>query len=204
MSRIVVVEGSPSREVIREAADALRAGQAIVLPTETVYGLAALPSVPGATGRLFALKGRGPHVPVAVLCADVEQALALADSPGEAVREVAEKHWPGPLTLVLRRRPDLGYELGEPATTIGLRCPDHALVQALAREVGPIATTSANRHGEPTPERAADLAALFGDRVALLLDGGPCTGIPSTVIDAVGEQWRVLRQGEVSVDLIHP
>jgi L-threonylcarbamoyladenylate synthase len=201
MSRVVAVEASPSRQVIGQAADALRAGEAIVLPTETVYGLAALASVPGATARLFELKGRGPNVPVAVLCADVEQALALADSPGAVVREVAEKHWPGPLTLVLRRRPHLEYALGEPAATIGLRCPDHALVRALAREVGPIATTSANRHGEPTPQGAAEVAALFGDGVALVIDGGPCTGTPSTVIDAVGDQWKVLRQGEVSVDL---
>src|SRR6266508_1101341 len=101
-----------------------RAAEAIVIPTDTVYGLAALPGVPGATGRLFALKGRAANVPLAVLCADVEQALALAEDPDDSVRAVADKHWPGPLTLVLRRRPGLGYDVGAPRDTIGVRCPD--------------------------------------------------------------------------------
>jgi L-threonylcarbamoyladenylate synthase len=201
VSTIVAVGNPPAPYVVERAANLLKAGEAIVLPTETVYGLAALPTVPGATARLFELKGRAANVPLAVLCADAEQALALADSPHPAVRELAERYWPGPLTLVLRRRPGLGYELGEPADTIGVRCPDHALVQALAREVGPIATTSANRHGEPTPDSAAGVAAVLGDGVALLLDGGPCRGTPSTVVDAVSEQWKLLRRGEISVNL---
>jgi L-threonylcarbamoyladenylate synthase len=203
MSRLTAVGQPPSRQVVARAAAALQAGEVVVLPTETVYGLAALPAVPGATARLFALKGRSADVPLAVLCADATQALALADRPDERVHQVAERYWPGPLTLVLRRRPGLGYELGEPADTIGVRCPDHALVQAVAREVGPIATTSANRHGEPTPETAAEVAAVFGKGVALVLDGGPCTGVPSTVLDAVSEQWKLLRRGEVSVHLDH-
>jgi L-threonylcarbamoyladenylate synthase len=203
MSRLTAVGQPPSRQVVARAAAALQAGEVVVLPTETVYGLAALPAVPGATARLFALKGRSADVPLAVLCADATQALALADRPDERVHQVAERYWPGPLTLVLRRRPGLGYELGEPADTIGVRCPDHALVQAVAREVGPIATTSANRHGEPTPETAAEVAAVFGEGVALVLDGGPCAGVPSTVLDAVSEQWKLLRRGEVSVHLDH-
>jgi L-threonylcarbamoyladenylate synthase len=189
----------PRPEVVGFVARALREGEAVVVPTETVYGLAALPSVPGATDRLFALKGRGAHVPVAVLCADTDQGLALADAPGPAVRELAARHWPGPLTLVLRRRPDLGWELGEPRTTIGVRCPDHPLVQAVAREVGPIATTSANRHGEPTPPDGAAVAGVFGEGVAVVVDGGRCTGTPSTVLDVTGDDWKVLRQGAISV-----
>jgi L-threonylcarbamoyladenylate synthase len=196
---IVDAADRPLPDVVVLAATALRAGEAIVLPTETVYGLAALPTVPGATDRLFALKGRGANVPIAVLCADAEQGLALADSPSAAVREVAERYWPGPLTLVLHRREGLGYELGEPATTIGVRCPDHELVQALAREVGPLATTSANRHGEPTPVDAEEAAALFGGGVGLVIDGGRCSGTPSTVVDVTGDEWKVLRQGDISV-----
>lgn len=196
---IVDAAKHPLTHVVDLAAAALRDGEAIVVPTETVYGLAALPSVPGATARLFALKGRSANVPVAVLCADVEQALALAEPPSPAVREVAGRYWPGPLTLVLRRRADLKYELGEPVETIGVRCPDHELVQALAREVGPIATTSANRHGEPTPDQAGGVAEVFGDSVALVVDGGRRAGTPSTVLDATGDTWNVLRQGKVSV-----
>ncbi|MGH9211600.1 MAG: L-threonylcarbamoyladenylate synthase [Acidimicrobiales bacterium] len=198
---MIDVRRAPVHAVVDKAATALRAGDVVALPTETVYGLAALPSIPGATRRLFELKGRGPEVPVAVLCADAGQALALAESPTKRVVAVAERCWPGPLTLVLRRRAGLGYELGEPATTIGLRCPDHALVQAVAAEVGPIATTSANRHGEPTPVDATGVAAVFDDGVALVLDGGRCTGAPSTVIDATGVPWKILRQGALPVDL---
>jgi tRNA threonylcarbamoyl adenosine modification protein (Sua5/YciO/YrdC/YwlC family) len=186
------------------AAKALQAGDVIVVPTETVYGLAALPDVAGATGRIFTLKGRQANVPLAVLCTDAGQALALADRPTAAVRAAAGRGWPGPLTLVLPRRPGLGYELGEPATTIGLRCPAHPIVQALAAEVGPIATTSANLHGQPPPESAAELAALFGEGVAVVLDDGPCTGLPSTVVDATGDvgQWRVLRQGPIALETL--
>jgi L-threonylcarbamoyladenylate synthase len=203
VNRFVSVGHPPAPDVLSRAAATLKGGDVLVVPTETVYGLAALPTVPGATSRLFALKGRSANVPLAVLCVDVEQALALADEPGAEVRQIAERHWPGPLTLVLRRRAGLGYELGEPADTIGVRCPDHALVQALAREVGPIATTSANRHGEPTPEVAAEVAAHFDDGVGLVLDGGRCQGTPSTVLDVTGAEWKVLRQGEVSVHFGH-
>jgi tRNA threonylcarbamoyl adenosine modification protein (Sua5/YciO/YrdC/YwlC family) len=179
--------------------EALRRGDVVVIPTETVYGLAALPAVPGATAKIFALKGRTADVPLAVLCADARQALDLADDPSDAVQRVAKAFWPGPLTLVLRRRPGLGYELGEPATTVGVRCPDHDLVRAIAAQVGPIATTSANLHGQPTPDTAAGIAKLFGDGVAAVVDGGRCDGVPSTVVDATADGWRVLRQG--SIDL---
>lgn len=185
--------------VVARSATVLRRGEAIVLPTDTVYGLACLPTVPGATDRLFALKGRGADVPVAVLCADADQALALADPArvGPEVRRIAERLWPGPLTLVLPRRPGLDLALGSPATTIGVRCPDHPLVRALAGEVGPLATTSANRHGEPTPATAGAAAAGFGDGVALVVDGGRCAGAPSTVVDATSAGWRILREGTV-------
>jgi len=173
------------------------------MPTETVYGLGALPTVAGATAKIFELKGRTADVPLAVLCADADQALALADEPSAAVELAAKAFWPGPLTLVLRRRPGLGYELGEPATTIGLRCPDHEVVRVLAAEVGPIAVTSANLHGQPTPATAPAVAALFGDGVTAVIDGGPCTGLPSTVVDATADDpaaWKVLRQGAITLE----
>ena len=173
--------------------------EVVALPTDTVYGLAALPGSAEHTGRLFALKGRAADVPVAVLCDSAGQALALADPDrvsGE-VRRIAARLWPGPLTLVLPRRPGLGFELGEPAATVGVRCPDHPLVRALAAAVGPLATTSANLHGEPTPPTAEGVAAVFGDGVPLVLDGGPRGGAPSTVVDCTGPEWRVLRAGEI-------
>jgi tRNA threonylcarbamoyl adenosine modification protein (Sua5/YciO/YrdC/YwlC family) len=198
---IADVRSPAGTAALARAASELRAGRVVVLPTDTVYGLAALPRVEGATARLFALKGRAADVPLAVLCAAPDQALSLVDEGAVTaeVRRIAERLWPGPLTLVLPRRPGLGYALGTREGTIGLRCPDQHVVRALAAEVGPLATTSANRHGEPTPAAAADVAALFGAGVALVLDGGPCEAPPSTVVDAIGPHWRVLRDGTVGL-----
>jgi tRNA threonylcarbamoyl adenosine modification protein (Sua5/YciO/YrdC/YwlC family) len=182
---------------VDDAVHALRAGEVIVVPTDTVYGLAALPGVAGATDRIFALKGRTADVPLAVLCADAAQAFALADAVPPAAGRLAERFWPGPLTLVLRRRAGLGYALGEPAGTIGLRCPDHALIHAITREVGPIAATSANLHGQPTPVTAPEVGAVFGDGVALVVDGGPAGGVASTVVDCTTDPPTVLRVGSL-------
>lgn len=193
--------GEPDPAAVARAAGVLRAGRVVALPTDTVYGLAALPGVEGATARLFALKRRAADVPVAVLCAAADQALALAD-PGavsDEVRRIADRLWPGPLTLVLPRRAGLGYALGEPSATIGLRCPDHRLVRAQAAEVGPLATTSANLHGGPTPPTAGEVAALFGPDLGLVLDGGPCAAPPSTVVEAGGGGWRLLRAGALGL-----
>jgi tRNA threonylcarbamoyl adenosine modification protein (Sua5/YciO/YrdC/YwlC family) len=192
----------PLADVVARAAAVLRGGGVVVLPTDTVYGLAALPGVAGATAELFRLKGRRADVPIAVLCASADEALALADPAAvdAEVAGIATRLWPGPLTLVLPRRPGLDYALGGgSAATIGLRCPDHPLILALAAEVGPLATTSANRHREPTPATAAEVAAVLGAGVGMVLDGGPCTAPPSTVVDATGPHWRVLREGVVTL-----
>ena len=153
--------GRPSRRRRRRAAAALRAGEVVALPTDTVYGLAALPASAAHTGRLFALKGRAADVPVAVLCASPDQAPGAGDPAAVTAPTCAgspARLWPGPLTLVLPRRPGLGLRARRAGGTIGVRCPDHPLVRALAAEVGPLATTSANLHGEPTPPDAAGVA----------------------------------------------
>jgi L-threonylcarbamoyladenylate synthase len=186
---------------VARAADVLRAGRIVALPTDTVYGLAVLPGVEGATAALFALKGRAADAPFAVLCASTDQALGLAAPAAvtDEVRRIAARLWPGPLTLVLPRRAGLGYALGEPHSTIGVRCPDQRLVRALAADVGPLATTSANLHGGPTPATADGVAGLFGAGVGLVLDGGPCSADPSAVVDATGPRWRVLRAGAIGL-----
>lgn len=185
---------------VERAAKALLGAGLVVLPTETVYGLAALASDPHATRALFARKGRGAEVPIAVLCADADQAMALAASTSPLAAELAAAHWPGPLTMVLPRRPGLGWALGEPTDTIGLRCPDHDLVRALAARVGPLATTSANRHGLPTPASATEAAEQLLGPVDVVIDGGPLSGTPSTVVNLTGDVPRVLRQGAVVID----
>jgi tRNA threonylcarbamoyl adenosine modification protein (Sua5/YciO/YrdC/YwlC family) len=168
-----------------------------VLPTDTVYGVAALPTVAGATGRLFALKGRAADVPIAVLVADMQQAATVAEVSDRS-RSVLTVFWPGPLTAVLPRQPSFAAALGSVAETVGVRCPDHDFVRAVAARVGPIATTSANRHGEPTAVDAVAAAASLDGDVAVVVDGGRCDGTPSTVVDLTVWPPRVLRAGAIS------
>jgi len=194
----VTLVSGVDRELVDRLVAALEAGEPVVIPTDTVYGLAALPSVPGATGRLYALKDRRPDVPLAVLVAGPEALDEVAATVDPRVAALVSRHWPGPLTLVVRRRPALAvWDLGGDPATIGVRSPDHPLVRAVAERVGPIATTSANRHGQPTPATAAAAAASLAGPVAVVADGGPLDGTASTVLDVTGDPWRILRQGAV-------
>lgn len=187
----------PPAGAIDLALRALASAQVIGLPTDTVYGLAAEPFSTGAADRLFLLKRRPREVDLPVLVADEEQALALATAVPASARRLMERFWPGALTMVLPRRPDLGADLGTDEATVGVRCPAHPVPRALCRARGPIATTSANLHGEPTATTAAEVEAIFGDTVAVVLDGGPCAGAPSTVVDCTGEEPKLLREGRL-------
>jgi L-threonylcarbamoyladenylate synthase len=182
---------------ITATVDALRAGEVVLMPTDTVYGIGVLPSVAGATSSLFALKGRPADVPLAVLVASLDQALALVEAPTEAVERLVARWWPGPLTVVLARRADLEVELGGDGSTVGVRCPDHDFVRAVAAEVGPLAVTSANRHGQPTPPTAAACAQELRD-ISLVVDGGALHGIASTVVNGNDPALPVLRPGPIS------
>jgi len=180
---------------VRRVADVLRAGGVVVMPTDTVYGLAALPSMAAATRRIFELKGREQDVPLAVLCADTTQAAGLTTPAGAETVRALSRFWPGPLTVVLPRRDGLELHLGEPPDTVGVRVPALDFVRGLARAVGPVAATSANRHGLPTPAGALDAAASLVQPPDLVVDGGPAPGSASTVVDATVVPWRVLREG---------
>jgi L-threonylcarbamoyladenylate synthase len=194
---VIVPAGDP--DVVEAAAAALEAGDIIGLPTETVYGLAADPFRAGATDRLFLVKGRPRSVELPVFVSGPEQAESLVVALTDAARLLMATYWPGPLTLVLPRRPGLDADLGSDDATIGLRCPDHPVPLGLCRRFGPYATTSANRHGDP-PARTAAAAALAG--VGLVIDGGRCDGSPSTVLDVTGAVTKVLREGAVARDEI--
>lgn len=186
---------------LEQAVAVLGSGGTVVLPTDTVYGLAALPSVEGATQALFDLKERSEDHPLAVLVADLDQALELVSFEEPAVGRWMAELWPGPLTIVLRRSAVAsGLALGGGPTTIGVRCPDHPFVRALAAEVGPIATTSANRSGEPTPVDAGAAAASLAGATDLVIDGGPAGTVASTVVDASGDGWTILREGVITAD----
>jgi tRNA threonylcarbamoyl adenosine modification protein (Sua5/YciO/YrdC/YwlC family) len=191
------------------AVAALLAGEAVVVPTDTVYGVATATAVPGSTATLFRLKRRPVDVALPVLCADEDQARALAGALPAAASALMAACWPGPLTLVVPRRSGLDLDLGGPDDeTIGLRVPDAPIVRAIAGRVGPLACTSANRHGHPTPATAAEAAAALGPGVGAVVDGGRCEGLPSTVVGWVGSELRVLRHGSLTVDdlaaVLHP
>lgn len=202
MTDVIAAAGDPPPEAaIRAAVEALRAGDIIGLPTDTVYGLAADPWHSGAADRLFLVKGRPRNVELPVFVAGVKQAQDLTANLPDAARRLMEAFWPGALTIVVPRRPDLDADLGEDELTIGLRCPNHPVPLTLCRQFGPYATTSANRHGHPPVTDATVLAADLSG-VELVLDAGVCRGEPSTVVDATGEVPKLLRPGAVSWDAI--
>ncbi|MCB0987501.1 MAG: threonylcarbamoyl-AMP synthase [Acidimicrobiales bacterium] len=200
MAQVTSALRCPS-EALTMAVGVLQAGGTVVLPTDTVYGVGAAASIPEATRVLFALKDRSDAQPLAVLVADTAQALELVDPAAidDRVQAWMGRWWPGPLTLVLpRSEVARGLELGGRPDTVGVRCPDSAFVRALAAQVGPIATTSANRHGEPTATEAGAAAASLDGLVDLVVDGGPSGTVASTVVDVCGPTPKVLREGTVS------
>lgn len=192
--------GPPSEPALKPALEALEAGLLVALPTDTVYGLAVHPARPGATDRLFAAKGRPRKLELPVLVADLDQALSLTAAVPDWVQRLMERFWPGPLTLVVGRRPGLAIDLGEDRVTVGLRCPDHRVPRALCRLAGPLAVTSANRHGRPPLSTAFEVASVFGSTVEVILDGDRCAGAPSTVIDCTAPEPRCLRHGGLRWD----
>jgi L-threonylcarbamoyladenylate synthase len=186
---------------VAAAVAALLKGDIIGVPTDTVYGLAASPWHSGATDRLFLLKGRPRNVELPVFVSGADQARQITSNLPDAASRLMEAFWPGPLTIVVPRRPDLDADLGEDDATIGLRCPAHPVPLALCAEFGPYATTSANRHGHPPLTEAATLARDLPG-VELVLDAGVCAGDPSTVVDATGATPKLLRPGRLEWDLI--
>ena len=173
----------------------------MALPTDTVYGIAVSLETPGGIERLFAVKQRPPDKAIALLIADASQAGELGDL-GAAATALAAAFWPGGLTLVLPRRPERPLPAlagaGAALTTVGVRVPDHDAPRALARAVGPLPTTSANRSGEPEARDAEELEAQRGGALDLILDGGPAHGGPaSTVVDTTVEPPRIVREGAI-------
>jgi L-threonylcarbamoyladenylate synthase len=182
-----------------EAGEALGAGRVVGVPTDTVYGLAADPFQEEALERLYALKSRPAERPVSLLVASLEQAGWVAELTPEA-EELAGQHWPGPLTLVLGRSPDLPQWLGNrERDSIGVRVPDHPTTLELLEESGPLAVTSANRSGEEPALSAEDARAIFGSRVALYLPGTSPGGVASTVLDLTVTPFRTLRAGPLQL-----
>ena len=182
----------------------LRAGELVGMPTETVYGLAADASNPAAVARIFAAKGRPADHPVIVHLPDAtdmsSQLSRWAREIPPAAQALAAAFWPGPLTLILKRQPDVSDLITGGQDTVGLRVPAHPLAQALLKTFGSgLAAPSANRFGRISPTTAAHVRDELGPAVAMVLDGGPCpVGIESTIVDLSGDAPRILRPGRIS------
>jgi L-threonylcarbamoyladenylate synthase len=180
------------------AAAAISRGEVVGVPTDTVYGIAADPWDAEAVRRLYELKGRPDDKPVGLLAASPAQVAEVADLT--PVRDLAERHWPGALTLVLRPIVVIPDWIGSSSVrTVGVRVPDHDDLRELLAMTGPLAVTSANRSGEPETLDETEARSVFGDEIAVYVPGRCPGGVASTVVDATAVEPTVLRQGPVEI-----
>jgi L-threonylcarbamoyladenylate synthase len=187
---------------MRMARGAIGRGELVVLPTDTVYGVAADAFDPSAVQRLLDAKGRGRQSPPPVLIKGQETLAALTDRVPEVVRPLLDEFWPGPLTVIFRAQASLSWDLGETRGTVALRVPSHRIALELLEETGPLAVSSANLTGRPAAESAGDARRMLGDSVSVYLDDGPAgtsyehrvgANTGSTIVDATGGADGVLR-----------
>lgn len=195
-----VLDGIEQEHALDRAAAALRRGELVVIPTETVYGLAANALDPNAVGKIYAAKGRPAANPLIVHVASAAQAKTLAAEWPLAAQQLAERFWPGPLTLVLPKRPNVPDAVTAGGATVALRCPQTECTRRLIERAGtPLAAPSANRSNFLSPTQASHLEPELVSQAALVLDAGPCVGgIESTVVDLAAQPPRLLRPGPIS------
>jgi tRNA threonylcarbamoyl adenosine modification protein (Sua5/YciO/YrdC/YwlC family) len=198
-------------EGLAHAQRAIAQKQCIVMPTDTVYGIAADAFSAQAVATLLAAKGRGRSMPPPVLIPRLQTMDGLATDVPAAGRALAEKFWPGPLTLIFHAQPSLTWDLGETKGTVALRIPDDELAQALLTITGPLAVSSANRTGHAAAQTAAEAREQLAESVEVYLEEGlrpadgdeaGSAGLPSTIIDCTGEHLRIVRQGALSLEAI--
>src|SRR5262245_42177728 len=201
---IRVDSANPDPGVIRRAAEVVRSGGLVAFPTETVYGLGANALDTAAVARIFEAKGRPATNPIIVHVADAAQVFNVAATWPQTAARLAGRFWPGPLTIVVPRRPEVPDVVTAGGPTVAVRCPAHAVAAALIRAAGvPVAAPSANRSTELSPTRAEHVLKGLGGRIELVIDGGPCPGgIESTVIDVTDDAVRLLRPGLVTVPML--
>ena len=202
MSRTFVCSDPDEREVGIDAAVAvIQRGGLIVIPTDTVYGIAADAFSPSAVDALLAAKMRGRDMPVPVLVGSVQTLDGLAPDRPAVADDLVEAFWPGGLTIVVRHTSSLAWDLGETRGTVALRMPLHPVALDLLRKTGPLAVSSANVSGRGATVTAAEAEAQLGDSVAVYLDGGPCDEpVPSSIVDLTGPEPRLVRAGAVTAD----
>ncbi|KOU58574.1 MULTISPECIES: L-threonylcarbamoyladenylate synthase [unclassified Streptomyces] len=186
---------------LREAASAVRRGELVVLPTDTLYGIGADAFSAEAVGDLLAAKGRGRNMPTPVLIGSPNTLHGLVTDFSEQAWELVDAFWPGALTLVAKHQPSLAWDLGETRGTVAVRMPLHPVAIELLTEVGPMAVSSANLTGHPAPEDCDAAREMLGDSVSVYLDGGPTPGIqPSSIVDVTGKVPVLLREGALTAD----
>ncbi len=194
-------------EGIRLGHAAIARGELVVIPTDTVYGLAADAFQPHAVQLLVAAKGRTLASPPPVLIPGLPALDALVEHVPDAVRKLVAEFWPGSLTVILDSRPSLDWDLGDTRGTVALRMPEDPIALAFLKETRPLAVSSANRTGEPPASTAAEAEAALGESVAIVLDGGPRGSVASTIVDATAlgradGRARILREGAIPAERI--
>jgi tRNA threonylcarbamoyl adenosine modification protein (Sua5/YciO/YrdC/YwlC family) len=186
---------------LREAASAIRRGELVVLPTDTLYGVGADAFSPDAVASLLAAKGRGRDMPSPVLVGSPTTLHGLVTEFSEKAWELVDAFWPGGLTLVAKHQPSLRWDLGETRGTVAVRMPLHPVAIELLNATGPLAVSSANKTGGPSPSNCDDAQAQLGEAIAVYLDGGKADHAQaSTIVDVTGRIPVVLRAGAISVE----
>lgn len=196
MTGIILAESHPM--ALQQAIDMVKAGGLIVIPTDTVYGVGCSLFNPESIAKLYEIKGRDTGKAIAVMLAEPEQVNQVADGlDGRALR-LAERFWPGALTLVVKKHPTIPAVLSS-LPTVGIRIPDYTFARNLIRAVGPMAVTSANLAGQPSSTSIQEVLEQIGDQIDLYIDGGKAAGwLSSTVLDCTGLEPVILRNGPVS------
>ncbi len=203
-----IYDGSVAADLLtgmRLGRTAIGRGELVVIPTDTVYGVAADAFNAEAVRALVAAKGRTPASPPPVLIGSLPTLDALAEEVHDEVRALAAKFWPGPLTIIVAARSSLDWDLGETRGTVALRIPDDPIALEFLKDTGPLAVSSANRTGEPPATTAQEAEDALGASVAIVIDGGPRGTVASTIVDATAlpdGRLRIVRTGAVSADEI--
>lgn len=202
--RLVIDADNPDPALMARAGTIIRSGGVVGFPTDTLYGLAANPFDEEAVQRVFAVKGRQPDQPVALVAASGRQVMECIGALSGPARTLADRLWPGPLTLLLPAPRTLASGIASASGTVGVRVPDHAVARALCDVSGcPLTATSANRSGNPPSDDPDAVWQALGDRLDLLLDAGRTPGgAPSTIVDVSGPTPRLIREGAIRWETI--
>lgn len=193
-----------TEDSIAQAADILKSGGIVAFPTDTVYGLGAVCTDDSAVRKLFDAKGRDEGKPLSILVSDISEVGLLALEVPEKAKRLMEKYWPGALTVILKKRPEISERISAGKETIGIRMPDLPAAVQLIRKAGhPLAAPSANTSGKRSSVTAEDVKEDLLGKVEMILDGGACpVGVSSTVVDLTGDEPVILREGVITKTMI--